>query len=623
MEPKHVHHSYIWLGSITTILSVLFFGAIAFFPLVAGLVSDGDLRLAFFGTAFTLIALAVLIVLVSGITVFLRWLGWKHLTYQCCPETFDVRSGIFFKKSVHIPYGRIQGIDQKQGIIQRILGLCTVKIDTAAGSENESTQLPYLTKADAETLRIDLLTRKARALYAAETGATAGVSDVTNAAAAGAAPGAASATATVAASASTASAGVPGAPVPANVPTAGPSNPLDAVDGFLEDLPGVFSPASLKLDPTFQRKLSTKELILGAITNANTIFGGLIAAAIVGVCSIVSTIQAFGDTVGGFVGDFVDGAIDSALDSAAGAAADSLATHALMSMLPLIVTCVLGALLLVWAIAIVGTIVNLGGFTVRRVGDRVEVEHGLLSRNYHGINVARIQSVHIKQGFIRRLLGYCQVELGKIEGVNAEDSKNEGSGTLLIHPFMKVSEVDEFLAGLIPEFPTECTVGLKPAPVALRRSVLRHTIWCNGGFWGGLATLLIVACCRFIAGPNPDMEDQLLLTAVDIITIPLLLLFAFMILVGIPRGILWFRESQVTFGLQCTKVVNSGLSVTTEIIPRNKMQSCKVHDNPLQRLAKVQTITANSAAGTGAQISLKDLSVDDAEIWFKWSQPLR
>ena len=34
MEPKHVHHSYIWLGSITTILSVLFFGAIAFFPLV-------------------------------------------------------------------------------------------------------------------------------------------------------------------------------------------------------------------------------------------------------------------------------------------------------------------------------------------------------------------------------------------------------------------------------------------------------------------------------------------------------------------------------------------------------------------------------------------------------------
>ena len=43
MEPKHVHHSYIWLGSITTILSVLFFGAIAFFPLVAGLVSDGDL----------------------------------------------------------------------------------------------------------------------------------------------------------------------------------------------------------------------------------------------------------------------------------------------------------------------------------------------------------------------------------------------------------------------------------------------------------------------------------------------------------------------------------------------------------------------------------------------------
>ena len=67
----------------------------------------------------------------------------------------------------------------------------------------------------------------------------------------------------------------------------------------------------------------------------------------------------------------------------------------------------------------------------------------------------------VKQSFIRRLLGYCELSLGKIDAA-AENSDDQQKGLsqqgLVIHPFVKMSRVPEILAGIVPEFadvPTE------------------------------------------------------------------------------------------------------------------------------------------------------------------------
>lgn len=579
MEPKHVHHSYIWLGCVSNVLWITFVLVLALGPGLVGLASEIDLPAALLGTGILVAGGVILVLVITGVTLLLRWLGWKHLTYQCLEETFEIKSGIFFKKSVHIPYERIQGIDQKMGILQRALGLCTVQVDTAAGSENESAELPYLTKADAETLRIDLLTRKARILQQrtmaadakrnASVAATAGQNDTV-------------------------------------------ANPLDSLDNALESFSGVFSAESIRQQATYQRRLTTKELIMASITNANGAFGSMIVMLLVGIGTLVSSLQ----SLSGLLGDTVGDAMGAAADTAVTFAANQIA-HA---MIPMIVTSVVGALLLVWAIVVLASLINFGGFTVRRAGDRVEIEHGLLSRNYHGINVARIQSICIKQGLIRRWLGYCEVSAGKIEG-SPNEEKKDTTGKLVLHPFMKVDEVDDFLNSLIPEFPTEFTVGIRPAPVAKRRAIVRNAILCNAGFWCLLITLAVLGIVKAVVGPYPDADDQMALFVIQTICIPLAVLFAFVMVLGIPKALLWHKQSHADFGRKAIRVVNGGFMIQTDLIPRKKVQSFKVHDNPLQRMAKVQTISATSAAGTGRNVALRDLSLSDADAWYSWMQP--
>ncbi|MFR4804118.1 MAG: PH domain-containing protein [Eggerthellaceae bacterium] len=63
------------------------------------------------------------------------------------------------------------------------------------------------------------------------------------------------------------------------------------------------------------------------------------------------------------------------------------------------------SVLALWAFSVVGTIVQYGGFKVRRRESRIEVEHGLLQRTFHGVDIDRVQTVIVKQSFVRRLIG--------------------------------------------------------------------------------------------------------------------------------------------------------------------------------------------------------------------------
>ena len=64
----------------------------------------------------------------------------KYLTsrYEYGDTELVIRSGLFFKRERHIPYGRIQNIDARQQLLHRLLGVQTIVIETGGGSDAEA-----------------------------------------------------------------------------------------------------------------------------------------------------------------------------------------------------------------------------------------------------------------------------------------------------------------------------------------------------------------------------------------------------------------------------------------------------------------------------------------------------
>ncbi|MGN8130886.1 PH domain-containing protein [Paenarthrobacter sp. 22069] len=68
-----------------------------------------------------------------------------------------VRSGIFFQRTMAVPYGRMQYVDIAVGPVERALGLCSVKLHTASPSTNA--RIPGLPAAEGARLREQLAAR--------------------------------------------------------------------------------------------------------------------------------------------------------------------------------------------------------------------------------------------------------------------------------------------------------------------------------------------------------------------------------------------------------------------------------------------------------------------------------
>ena len=395
----HVHHSYIWLESLRTLVIVGLVLVVGNFSTIAGLIADGGLDGFPAGIALAIVAggTLVLILVVFGIVAVTRVVGYKHLYFTVGPYEFTLYSGIFNKKQAHVPYQRVQSVDQRATLLQRIFGVCTVSIDTAGGAANSAVIVPYLTKQQAEWLRTELYEHKASlarldAFHAAEAAAKAG-----QAAGAGSIPPSQTAPCT------------PGAAAPApGVAAAVPGNVLDIGAAAWDEVGGVFAGGAVDTGRvTFEYGLTNKELFLTGLSGT-TSAGIILVGLIVGVLQIVGI--AF-DLFGNAANTVVEGAVSYVASEATGYVAGIVAVA------------VIAVVLVLWLLSAVGTCISYGGFKARRRAGRIEVEYGLLQHTFQGIDVDRVQSVVVKQSFIRRLFGYCELSLGKIDAVQGEEAQ--------------------------------------------------------------------------------------------------------------------------------------------------------------------------------------------------------
>ncbi|WP_261428486.1 PH domain-containing protein [Xiamenia xianingshaonis] len=591
LERHRVHHSYIWLGGIKSAVTVLIALLVSFGSSIISVVAgQGASEMADLAAAVGMGAVVAAVVggacllgaIVVGIATLCQWWAYRHLYFTLDGEEFTLYSGIFNKKQAHVPYARIQSLDQKATLLQRVFGVCDVSIDTAGGASNKAVVVPCVTKSQAEWLRRELFARKSAAEQ--ESGR--------------------------------ASSPAPAAPVVGGQPAASavPGNILDAPASLWDDARGAFAGARVDTGRvSYEYGLTNGELLLTGFSN-NTGFVLVLLGVIGALASMVSSL-------------FDVFQPDDALVKGAGRLLENALSNGGVAAVGVVTF--LGACLVLWLLSAIGTCVSYGGFKARRRDSRIEVEYGLLQHQLQGVDIDRVQSVVIRQSFVRRLLGFCEVSLGKIDSLGDQadaSQKNKGLADhgVIIHPFVRTSRVPDILAGMVPEFADVPTDLCPVAPVALRRALIRRCLLQGGGLWcllAGVALFIATSVWQPALAASPDVESALVLAVLTFSTNVLLVAGVVLLVVDAVGAVLWARESSFGYNRSFFQVSNGGLSRETVTVPRKKIQFGFTKTNPFQRRARTATINAATAAGLGTKLVLIDAAEQDAEAWLRWLEP--
>lgn len=588
-----VHKSYIYVGPVVAVFAVIFVGALngAQGLVQLGLaIHDGDIAV---NPLLVVLAVILGIVVLIGLFVGLYALAWRNMSYVFDEREFSFYSGIITKKRVHVPYARVQSVNHRASIIQRLFGVCTVTIDSAGGASNKGVHVPYLQLETAERMRAELFMRKAAVAAGVE-------SSLQYGSARAAAPQQQWTCPRCGKPNEGKFCGTCGAPMP--VPAQQAPNVLDEAVGAVGDWRGLYGGAqAFGEEPvSYEHGLSNHELLLTAISHDTPIAIALVVGLtfIVTLAFVILAQDDFARTVAAFA-------------------------------FPIVA----GFMVFTWVCGLVGVFLSYGNFRARRRGTRIEVERGLLARESSGIDIARVQSIEIRQSFVRRLIGYCEISLGRIDAMGEQNSGNNNSKAntkgLVVHPFVKLDRVDEILDGLAPELSDRprSADGTPLPKQAFRRALLRRCVWYNWALW---VTLALLACWGIIgAFANAGAVDFASVSArsqYDAFMVGSLIVVV-VVCVGITAGravgaVLWARHSRYAWNRNYLLLHNDGLSTGDSIIPRQKIQAGATRSNPFQRRLSLVTIQAVTAAGThNTTAKLVDVPAEAGSAYLDWVKP--
>lgn len=98
--------------------------------------------------------------ILAGVTLllFLGLLGWRKFSFTVEEDRIVIRKGILFRDEKTIYFGRIHSVNLEQPLLQRLLGVTQVKIETPGGNKKAEGVLAALTDKDARQLQKLMLT---------------------------------------------------------------------------------------------------------------------------------------------------------------------------------------------------------------------------------------------------------------------------------------------------------------------------------------------------------------------------------------------------------------------------------------------------------------------------------
>jgi putative membrane protein len=112
------------------------------------------------------------LLLALGTLVLLAWssIEWLRRTYTLEGGALRLEEGVLSRQLRAVPFDRIQQVDLVRKPLHRLLGVATLRVETAGGGRAAEVDLDVVTLAEAQALRSSLLRAKAR-LAAAPAGA--------------------------------------------------------------------------------------------------------------------------------------------------------------------------------------------------------------------------------------------------------------------------------------------------------------------------------------------------------------------------------------------------------------------------------------------------------------------
>ena len=527
------------------------------------------------------IVLAIVVALVAAVV------SWRTRTWELAEDGLALRSGVVVRSQRRIPYQRVHSVDLSSSVLERVLGLVSVKVDTGAGEVGEGNTVKHLRREDAEALK--------RALFARRVVVEKGIAAERAVRADGAAVSASEAPASVSGSP------LPDAPRPSEV---GPSADAGTSAG---------DPAG---DVAYEMRLPNRLHVLAAVTdfNAGAALLSLFLAA-VGIFQFADDI--FGDYIYELVGDAVGGAL--------GGAAGQLAVMGVAAFLPIALAGVAMGLVsmavVTWVVSTILAYIRWGGFVLRRRGERIEVSSGLLSRSTRAVELNRVQSVSIDQSPLRRAAGYVQVAVRTVSTVGGSDSSEAANRErVVVHPCIPRAEAAAFVAQVLPEFSSVVSVpveelGLHRLPAAaLRRTLLRGVYWTAFfAVLSGVLTWLVgwvdFADSTVTAAASAGAAFAWASTAVGCV------------LMFVVRVLAW-RIRRIGVSGPTLATVDGGVSRSTTYIARTKLQSLTRSVSPFQARAGVASVTTRTACTSqDGDPKMRDVAASVVEEIMAWVRP--
>lgn len=496
------------------------------------------------------IAIASAIVALSVVSSVITW---RTRTWELTDAGIMLRSGLVTSKQLQVPYEHIHTVNMSSNLVERVLGLMTLDLDTgAASSEGEATRIRGLQAGMAEALREELFRRKAAMLADQGLDARAAAADAS----------------------------------------------AEADDGA--------SPTAPAPSPDACYTLTTAQLVFAALTEAR-----VVAQAAAFLILIVQGINLFQESS-------LVNLSDVAGDIAVLPVALLVGAVALLLALALVVG---------FAVSFVMSLIGFAGYRAERAGGRISVERGLLSRTSHTVALERIQSISIRQGIIRQIIGYAEVRASVVGAIGSSDETSTADGVVL-HPFIRLTEVDAFLASIAPDFSVVKTgrvcfdssseefeeIGLVRLPRAAARRLAFRTAMKSLALAVALAGAGVFLAHVLLAGESWSMVR---LTIGALLVVMGIAVVARMILSAVLR----YRDSRIGHDRARLVMVVGGVKRRTEVVLRARLQHATASASPFQRRVQVATFMTRTAA-TG-DLVLRDVSAADADALLAWIRPRR
>jgi putative membrane protein len=479
--------------------------------------------------------------LAAGALVLLAWstIEWLRRTYSLEGGALRLEEGVLARKLRAVPFDRIQQVDLVRKPLHRLLGVATLRVETAGGGSAAEVDLDVVTLAEAQSLRTSLLRAKARSAAARSGQGVAPAGQVDGARIAGVGADGA----WVAGDAAGPGAGGAGA---AGAGGAG------AVAAGAEVAGAEIAAAEVAEAPAERvlLRLPLREVMLAGIT------GSRAAAALV----VLGPLSQAADWFPG-LDDWVFQRFDP---------------EAVTPTTPAAFLAVAVLAAVVWlGLAAASSIVTDYGFTLARVENDLVVRRGLLERREAHLPMARLQVVRIEESLLRRALGLASIRIQSAGRTGAAD-QSAGRLAIPILQRMQVNRVlNELVAGAAP-----VPRLLAPPPAARRRSVTRSVIG---------ASLLVAT----VALP------LWVLTSVGVLAVPPALALAALPVLGaaVAVGLAAYRALGHATG-EGFLYARAGVAIRVlTVVPVAKAQSGSVRSSPFQRRAGLATLHIDIAGG--------------------------